>query len=34
MQVSTRFSMAMHTLLCIGYFSGKAKTTSHSSPPA
>ena len=28
MQVSTRFSMAMHTLLCIGYFSGKAKTTS------
>ncbi len=28
MQVSTRFSMAMHILLCIGYFSGKAKTTS------
>ena len=28
MQVSTRFSMAMHTLPCIGYFSGKAKTTS------
>ena len=28
MQVSTRFSMAMHTLLCIGYFSGKVKTTS------
>lgn len=28
MQVSTRFSMAMHTLLCIGYFSGRTKTTS------
>ena len=28
MQVSTRFTMAMHTLLCIGYFSGKRKTTS------
>ncbi|MBM6700331.1 Rrf2 family transcriptional regulator [Bifidobacterium pullorum subsp. saeculare] len=28
MQVSTRFTMAMHTLLCIGYFSGKVKTTS------
>ena len=28
MQISTRFTIAVHTLLCIGYFSPEQKTTS------
>lgn len=28
MQISTRFSMAVHTLMCIDYFEGKERTTS------
>lgn len=29
MQVSTRFSLAVHTLLCINHFDGKEKVTSN-----
>ncbi len=28
MQISTRFTIGVHTLLCIAYFDGKARTTS------
>lgn len=28
MQISTRFTIGMHTLLCIAYFDGKHRTTS------
>ena len=28
MQISTRFTIAVHTLLCVGYFSPEQKTTS------